>query len=128
MSRPLHLYVAGKYEERARVQDIMAQLRAVGHTITYDWTLSEQLSRTQAFADKEGVRVADALVLVVEKALPYCGTLVEFGMALAWRIPVYIVGHALDDHCIFILLPELHRGIEDLLRSPVPVSQKHFLV
>ena len=108
------IYVAAKYEDAPHAREVMAQLIAAGHTITYDWTTNEQVSDEQAWADMEGVLNADAFVLIAEKDLNYCGALVELGMALAADIPVYVLGTALDDRCIFLQLP-VHRGIDSLL-------------
>ncbi len=111
----MRIYVASKFEEAPRVREVQAQLIAAGHTITYDWTQNEQVDATQAWNDAMGVVTADALVLVAEKDLPYCGAMVEFGMALGRGIPVYVIGNALDTRCIFMKLQEVHRGLADLL-------------
>jgi len=106
----MKVYVATKLEEKERARAVMAELRAMGHTITYDWTTNDQVNQEQAMNDFEGVLEADALVLIAERDLPYCGTLVEFGMALALNIPVYVLGNALD-RCIFMRLPEIYDGL-----------------
>ncbi len=111
----MRIYVASKFEEQERVREVMGQLVAAGHVITYDWTTNEQISPEQARKDVMGVFSADALVLIAEKDLNYCGALVEFGMALTREIPIYVLGSALDDRCIFMRLPNLIRGIEPLL-------------
>jgi hypothetical protein len=102
----MRIYVASKFEERDRVKGIQRQLIAAGHTITYDWTTNTEISAAQARADLDGVRTADALVLVAERDLPYCGSLVEVGIALGCDIPIYVIGCALD-RCIFLLLPSV---------------------
>ena len=111
----MRLYVAGKYEERARIREVMDQLEAVGHTITYDWTTNCELVPNQALKDFEGVCDADAFILVAERDVSYCGTLVELGVALACDIPIFVLGHALDDRCIFLKLPAIIKGIDTLL-------------
>ena len=87
-----------------------------GHTITFDWTTAEQFCKEQAVLDKQGVMTADALVFIAEKDLRYCGALVELGMAVARGIPIYVIGEAING-CIFITLPQVVRGIGDLLLS-----------
>ena len=114
----MKVYVASKFENRTRVQEVMAQLVTAGHEITYDWTRNSQVSSIQAEADLDGVLDADALVLIVEDDLPYRGALVEFGIALGAGIPVFVMGNALDERCIFFKLREscgVIRGIEELL-------------
>ncbi len=111
---PRNIYVAGKWEEKERVQEIMVLLREQGHVITYDWTTCAVADRHQALMDLEGVREADAFVGVFEKDLPYAGAYAEFGMACMLGIPCYLIGRAAD-RCIFTKLPNVHYGISDLL-------------
>lgn len=110
----MKIYVATKWEERFYARQVMDALVAAGHTITYDWTHGEQISREQAELDKRGVMTADALVVIAERDLAYKGTYVEFGIAVARGIPIYIEGNAIDG-CIFTKLPEVRRGITSLL-------------
>src|SRR4051812_27671723 len=110
----MKLYVAAKWEDRPRARVIMDRLIAAGHTITYDWTRAEQFSIAQACHDKQGVMDADALVFIAEHDYAFKGAYVELGMAVARGIPIYILGEAINA-CIFILLPEVHRGIGPLL-------------
>ena len=111
----MRIYVASKFEEAPRVRSVMTSLRLAGHTITFDWTHGEQLSAEQANLDVQGVLDAEALVFIAEIPLRYCGALVEFGLALGRGIPIYVMGHCIDQ-CIFMQLPQVHRGIEDLLK------------
>ena len=110
----MRIYVAAKWEDRPRARIIMDRLIAAGHEITYDWTRAEQFSVVQASHDKQGVMTADALVFIAEKDLSYKGAYVEFGMAIAIGLPVYILGHHIDQ-CIFTKLPQVTYGIENLL-------------
>lgn len=112
----MNIYVASKFEN-PRAPEVAALLEAAGHRITYKWWGCSNFTQVQALLDYEGVMAADALVLIVEDpTLRYNGAIAEFGMALAWRIPVYIMGTALDRN-IFTLLPNVHRGIETLLQA-----------
>lgn len=111
----MRIYVASKFENQTRVKDIVSLLEGAGHTITYKWWENSQVTTTQARADMVGVITAEALVLIVEEDLKYCGAIAEFGMALACGIPVYVLGHQLDQRCIFMRLPEIRHGIRDLL-------------
>ena len=109
----MKLYVAGKWEEAERVREVMWALVDAGHTITFDWTRNEQMSEAAAESDWDGVMKADALVLVVEKDLPYKGAMAEFGMAVARRIPIYVIGSHNDSN-IFMRLPFVRKGYGDL--------------
>lgn len=117
------IYVAGKWEEKERVREVQAQLVAAGHTITHDWTTEEPVGDaylnivpSAVLADKQGVMAADAFVGIFEKDLRYLGAVAELGMAIARGIPVYILGNAAD-RCIFVKLPEVKRGLEELLHG-----------
>ena len=112
----MRLYVAAKWEDRPNARRWMDMLERAGHTITYDWTHAEQMSREQAEKDRDGVLSADAVVVVAERDLRYCGTVCEMGMALAKGIPVYLTGHALDK-CIFVKLPLVRYDVETLLHE-----------
>lgn len=111
----MRIYIATKYEEKSRAAEMAEVLERAGHTITYKWWFNEQVTIEQALADMWGVVGADALVLIVEKDLNYCGALVEMGIAIGCDKPVYVLGHQLDDRCIFMHLPSVHKGIEPLL-------------
>ncbi len=113
----MRVYVASKFENHARVREVQEQLRAAGHTITYDWTRCAVMDILQAKKDLRGVLDAEVVVLIIEEDVPYRGALVELGIALGAAIPVYVLGTALDDLCIFLKLgtPYLYRGIETLL-------------
>lgn len=111
----MQLYVAGKFEDTERVRDVQDELVAVGHTISFDWTRDEDgFTSVQATRDMMGVMTADALVFVAEEPLAYKGAYVEFGIALARGIPIYVLGNGIDD-CLFMTLPQVHRGMDALV-------------
>lgn len=102
----MRIYVAAKWELRARAQDVMHDLVQFRHTITYDWTVVEQESAVQAVKDAEGVQTADVLVLIAEEDVPYAGALVELGIAIGCGIPVFVLGTApITRRCIFMKHP-----------------------
>ncbi len=115
----MRIYVATKWEEKDRAREVMADLRHKGHTITYDWTRCEQFSAEQARNDVMGVMTADALVLIAEKPLAYKGAYVEFGIAVARNIPIYLIGTGMDE-CIFTQLANVEHSIGSL---PPPQCQ-----
>ncbi len=108
----MRVYVATKYENRVRAQEVMELLRELGHEITYDWTTNEQVSAQQAALDAQGVATADALIFIAEEAYAYAGAYVEMGIAIGRGIPVLVLGHAIDA-CIFTKLPNV-----------IPVTEK----
>lgn len=110
----MRVYLATKFEEGPRVKAVAMALEAAGHTITYKWWFNDEFTTEQASKDMAGVMTANALVFIAEKDLPYKGAFVELGMAIARNLPVYIMGNAIDA-CIFVKLPNIHRGIEPLL-------------
>lgn len=110
----MRVYVAAKWEDRERAREVMYLLVKAGHQITYDWTICDQFSEEQAQRDVSGVLTANALVFIAEKDLHYKGAYVEFGIAVAQNIPIYVMGHYIDQ-CIFTKLPNVYRGIEQLL-------------
>jgi len=126
----LKYYVAAKFEDRARAKQVIDALIAAGHTVTYDWTQCIQCSVEQAQLDKDGVMAADALVFLAGwkiRDLPYLGALVEFGIAVARGIPIYLLGDSIDlripkhgppTGCIFTVLPEvIHTTVEEFLKG-----------
>lgn len=128
----MKIYVAGKWEEKQRVQEIQNYLRRFGHTITHDWTVTESCGddeekwKEHARNDKRGVLEAEAFVGVFEKDLRYSGAIAEFGMACAIGIPAYILGNAINSN-VFLRLPNVHRGLEGLIseyRGDYAVSNK----
>ncbi len=119
----LYIYIATKFENAERAKEVADQLEAAGHVITYKWWLNDQVTADQAMTDFLGVTRADAMVLIVEEDYRYSGALTEFGIAIGRNIPVYILGNQLDleprgaSPNIFVLLPDVYRGIEPLLSS-----------
>ncbi len=99
------IYVAGRFRRYEECRALMDDLVAVGHTITHDWTRTEEFGddghpkatdgdldryaqRCHAVDDLRGVRTADMLVVLAHDSL--CGGLIEVGAALAYGVPVWI--------------------------------------
>lgn len=115
VKRPIKVYVAGKWEDRERVREVMRILKEDNFEITCDWTTHEYPPVGEeyklafyAIQDIEGVLKAEALLIMAEKEYNYRGALVEMGVALGKRIPIYVVGHGLDG-CIFLEMPQVWR-------------------
>jgi hypothetical protein len=104
------IYVAGKWQEKDSVRQVMSILVKLGHTITYDWTQHDDADDSYecALADLNGVAEANYIVVIADKLLSYRGVFVEIGAALALNKPVYIIGDGLIG-CVFLsLCHELH--------------------
>ena len=113
----MKIYVAAKWEDKDRAQEVQRLLRDAGHTITYDWTVNEEECGAQVENDIDGVRGADAFVGIFEQDLKYAGALMEFGAALAMNIPVYILGSAPITRHMFFKHSNVHLGITQLLKE-----------
>ena len=104
----MKFYVAGKYQERQMITEIMDELRALGHEITTDWTshgyATPEVHSSYAVDDVRGVKEADVYIGVFINGHRYRGALCELGAALALDKPCWIIGYAEDD-CIFMLHP-----------------------
>lgn len=99
----MNVYVAGKNIDRAR--KVMTVLREAGHTITFDWLVdieSETNPVQKALDEREGIRLADALVYLWEpnqESARY-----EAGMAMGLGKPVIVSG---SHESWFFSLPEV---------------------
>jgi nucleoside 2-deoxyribosyltransferase len=96
-----HVYIAAPWTEREAAKQAASLLEAAGYTVTEPWWehpvvdvehLSDHTEelRNQASKDWQGVRRADALLLLNLKASE--GKAVEQGLALAAGIPIVAVG------------------------------------
>lgn len=88
--KTLSFYVAGKYEERGKIANLIRELRQRGHSITHDWTheddtglegeAREQYLRSCAIDDRRGAGECKVFVLVHN---PACrGAFAELGIAI----------------------------------------------
>jgi nucleoside 2-deoxyribosyltransferase len=100
-------YVAGKFEEKPAVKELMSDLLEMGVGITHDWTPTDSRidgKKTCAVNDAHGAASADFVVIVATKRLNYAGSYVEFGIALGKDKPVYVIGNGMD-RCLFVNHP-----------------------
>jgi hypothetical protein len=86
----MKIYVAGKFAEPEVVRQCHHDLKAEGHTITFDWTANEYHEgpvtheQAQRFAclDRDGAAQADVLVaLLTDPTYAYRGTFCELTAA-----------------------------------------------
>lgn len=106
----MRIYVAGASKEIDLCEHWIKQLRLVGHEISHDWTIDIRTSkpdallsydqrRRYAIKDMSGVRSSDMVWLLVPRA-ESTGAWTEFGLALAYGIPVVVSGeHAKNIFC-----------------------------
>lgn len=99
------IYVADRFHQKDRVRDLHAKLRALGHTITMDWTVCDnspysgaallRYNAENADADWQGVADCDYFVLFAQpRASQAQGAWTEFGGALAMGKQIIILGDA----------------------------------
>ena len=121
-------YVAGKFQDQNRVQELQEKIQSKGHELTHDWTehdpvkpYREKLKKAQKYASKDikGVQEADFFVMI-----PHSGgrTLhAELGAAIVLNSvgdgpDVYILGKP-DDPGMIYFHPIVERAatIEEVL-------------
>lgn len=104
------VYIAGKWEERAHIDEYAKKLEALGCEITHTWFRpgsEEGWTFAQiALADMKAVQQADVCIFIFEKKLPYSGAVTELGLALAYRKRIYIVGDGASNN-IFTNHPDV---------------------
>jgi hypothetical protein len=104
----MKFYVASKYENAPAVRAAIAELTALGHEVTHDWTLEvpwdwddihevNKRAPGVSFTDIAAVLSADVFIMLTYNDLPMVGAYVELGAALAsWPPPIiYVVGDQL---------------------------------
>lgn len=110
----MKFYVATKFENMQAAREAMITLVQHGHEITHDWTVVPQESLEAAADDINGVTAADALIILMDKDLPYQGTLFEIGCALGQEKPVYVIGNAPMTQTLFIKFHPLVVKVDSL--------------
>jgi hypothetical protein len=100
----MKIYVAGKFENKPRVQALQAQLMEMGHTISYDWTqhvgikpYNENMAQARIYANNEiqAIKNSDVFIAFIDAK----GTtlLLEIGAALmqhanTGKPKIYLIG------------------------------------
>ena len=106
----MRIYVAGASVEVDRIEQYIAQIRAAGHEITFDWCAQLRRDpkpdaaerRRLALACQIGVRAADAVWFVGPAPTSRStGSWVELGIALDGCVPLIVSG-AVGEDCIFV--------------------------
>jgi len=103
-------YVAGKWNDRRKVQAVQKILIAKGHKITVDWTIhvnpkDQSILQEWAVRDIEGVQNCDTYIGVFNNTTyHYTGALVEMGTALGLGKRIWLLGNGIAS-CIFLTHP-----------------------
>src|SRR6187549_366325 len=123
----MKVFVSGQITDLENVREVQEKLKAVGHTITHDWTRNEtgekmlssdeakladvQETGRRAQLDIQGVVDADAYVICTDNVSPESGKgmYAELGAALALNVTqgkpnVYLLG-AMNHMSVFYFHP-----------------------
>ena len=103
-------YVASSFNERENLKRFVEQIETeLGWKCTSRWITDDQalgVNAKTAQMDMEDVEWSDTLIVFSAKSTTG-GKWVELGMALAWDMPIYMIGHKPEKECIFQLLPQI---------------------
>lgn len=118
----MRVYVAGRTNNLDEVRAVQDVVRASAGVITHDWTqVVEEVGnyrdegtepphpgflRICANQDRDGVLNADLVVVVCSRGLN--GTLIEMGMALAWKKPVWVINEP-ERESVFFYMDDVER-------------------
>lgn len=123
-------YVASRLENATEVRRVQADLAALGHACTYDWTThgpvwADGLVRLREVASAElaGVRQANYVVVLLPGGR---GTHTELGAALAYGRRIYVCSQApavdfgaVEGTCAFYHYPQVWKGRPEALLPAV---------
>lgn len=94
----MKLYIAGKFSEKVQIRKYMDDAVKLGHTITHDWTQSEQdgdgveKMKNSAEKDIQAVKDCDCIIIILtDPKYAYRGTFTELGCSLGLEKKVIIV-------------------------------------
>lgn len=125
----MKVYVAARFSEKARVQEIYEELIARGHSITADWTEHKDYSpfnknpegaRGYAIKDISGVLESDVFIML-SSAQVGSGSSTELGAAIAsqklvGKPLIYIVGpHIGNNFCFFHPAVQIRESVDDVM-------------
>ena len=116
------IFVSGQIDEKEQIRSIYGAIKAAGHSVTHDWTLTDDIgdklgdieeSGRRAKLDICGVADCDAYILMTDNQRVGKGMYVELGAApalnpTAGRPDVYVAG-PLNHLSIFYLHPAVRR-------------------
>ncbi len=111
-SSGVKIYLAGRFANKAHLNDVKVFLEDSGHKVTSRWLDGDASSWTDtAIMDLEDIDKADVVALLADEpeegGRPMQGALVELGYAIAKEKTIYIIDR-LKKRTVFFSLPELH--------------------
>ena len=106
----MNVYIASNWASKARMRDLAAQVRLLGHTVSASWLEDPTTdyvmdSPTDAWQDLTQIMDADLVIVDTAEASVTGGREVEFGYAMAWDLTTWVVGpkrnifHGVADRC-----------------------------
>jgi nucleoside 2-deoxyribosyltransferase len=122
-------YIATKLERHLEHNAVRDAMRALGHQLTYDWTVhgsvwraGVETIRKVAVLERRGVLDADVVIVLLPGGR---GTHAELGMALAAEKPVLLCS---SDPALFGATPETcafyhHRLCEQIVAAPEDLAR-----
>jgi hypothetical protein len=131
----MKIYVASSIKNKEKVQELFGALKAKGHEVTTDWTLTDDIPederrlkrdymRSIAKRDFEGIRECDVFVLL-SKPSEGRSMYVELGLAIAMheaigKPSVFVVGPD-NDESVFYFHPAVQRvhSLAEALEQPM---------
>lgn len=122
------VYIAAPWVDRDQVPAIVIVLESSGYTITHKWWVFEgeeeevswEFKQLCARLDVDGVRTADAVLLLNSSKSE--GKATEQGLALAYGIPIVVIGDKAKRCNIFQTLPVFH-WVNDLQSALVKLGE-----
>lgn len=127
----MKIYVAARFHEKERVQEIYKKLLQDGHTITQDWTLcttQKPYSVNSADAaecvqhDIVGVEQCDVFIFITNPAIG-AGSAAELGAALMSNLlrntpHIYAVGPYVEDNIVlYHPVVKMRDSIDDVIQE-----------
>jgi hypothetical protein len=97
----MKFYIAGKFSRQQEFKVVRNKLEEAGHKVTSRWldevspdVITDYFQETTAAIDLEDISSAHAMIFFSEEppSPPRGGRHVEFGYALAERLPIYVIG------------------------------------
>lgn len=99
----LKFYLAGKYDDRVKLNGYIQQLQLNGYEVTHNWTIVDPTlvnDETRSELDIEGVTNADWVIfMMTDPEYVYRGTFTELGAALALKKKIIIVNPNPKAYC-----------------------------
>lgn len=128
----MKIFISARSYHREKTQSLYEELRRRGHTITFDWTLHEnikpyidnpELSAKYSHQDIMGVFDCEVFILLTDEEVG-TGVFTEFGAALMTSIvcdgepKIYVVGEH-NTRSMFFFHPNVKRidSVEELLEE-----------